>query len=87
MFIFVKRSNYSMINHQQKGAKRQPAVKSAGIHTTSPVKDTTVTGGFDMTFDPELDKFSGNIFQPEKHKEDEARLANSTLPHSSPSFK
>jgi len=40
-----------------------------------------------MTYNPELDKFSGDEFVPEKYKEDGRRLANSTLPHSSPSFK
>lgn len=43
--------------------------------------------GINLTYNPELDKFSGDEFLPEKHKEDEIRLANSTLPKSLSPFK
>ncbi|HEY8783622.1 MAG TPA: hypothetical protein VIM16_18490 [Mucilaginibacter sp.] len=76
-----------MISHQQKGRKQAGAVKSNRVHAVSPVKKTRVTDGSDMTYNPELDKFSGDEFVPEKYKEDGVRLANSTLPHSSRSFK
>lgn len=76
-----------MISHQQKGRKQVGAVKSERSHASAPKKSPHIADGSDMTYNPELDKFSGDEFVPEKYKEDGRRLANSTLPHSSPSFK
>ena len=76
-----------MIGHQQKGIKQAGAVKSERSHASTPKKKPDIAGGSDTTYNPELDKFSGDEFVPEKYKEDGRRLANSTLPHSSPSFK
>ena len=73
-----------MISHQQKGRKQAGTVKSNRAHADTFIKKTD---GNDMTIDPELDKFSGDEYMPEKHKEDEIRLANSILPHASPSLK
>ena len=76
-----------MINYQHKGRKQSGAAKSERNNTSTPQKKPHIADGSDMTYNPELDKFSGDEFMPEKYKEDGRRLANSTLPHSSPSFK
>jgi hypothetical protein len=69
-----------MISHQQKDRKQAGAVKLGGVHTSTPGKKAYRANGSDMTIDPELDKFSGDEFIPEKHKEAESRLTNSLLP-------
>ncbi|WP_309335846.1 hypothetical protein [Mucilaginibacter sp.] len=83
----MKRSCKSMISHQQKNGKQRETVKSDGIETNGPAKKKNGIEGQAMTVDSELDKFSGDKSLPEKHKEDEVRLANSILPRSLPSFK
>jgi hypothetical protein len=76
-----------MIGHQQRGAKPKRTGKLSGANAITPKKNAKAFDGNDMTINPELDKFSGNAFEPEKYKEDEIRLAKSILPHSSPSHK
>jgi hypothetical protein len=67
-----------MISHQQKGKKQVGAVKSERSHASAPKKSPHIADGSDMTYNPELDKFSGDEFVPEKYKEDGRRLANLT---------
>ena len=69
-----------MISQQQKDRKQATADKLDGVHAISPVKKIRAADGSYMTIDPELDRFSGDEFIPEKHKEAEIRLANSILP-------
>ena len=76
-----------MISHHQTGGKQARTVKSDRVHATTTVKKTFIADGSDMTINPELDKFSGDEFVPDKYKEEGTRLANSNLPHSSRSFK
>ena len=70
-----------MISHQQKGRKTAEVAKPGHIQvSTSGKKTYTAPDGTVMVIDPELDRFSGDEYLPEKHKEAEIRLANSTLP-------
>jgi len=69
-----------MIGHQQKGRKRAATVKLAGAHEINPLKKTKIADESGMTYNPQLDKFSAENFIPEKQKEAETRLANSSLP-------
>jgi hypothetical protein len=64
-----------MIGQQQKDRKHAATDKLNGVHAISPVKKIRITDGNDMIINPELDKFSGEEFVPEKYKEDEIRLA------------
>ena len=69
-----------MIGQQQKGKKQAGADKLSGVQAISRVKKIRAADGSYMTIDPKLDKFSGDEYLPEKHKEAENRLANSVLP-------
>jgi len=71
-----------MIDHQRKDGKQAATVKSAGVHAISTLKKAKakLAGAGDMTYNPELDKFSADNFIPEKQKKAETRLANSSLP-------
>ena len=69
-----------MIGHQQKNRKQERTAKLGGVHAAKPVTKKNVTDGSDMTINPELDKFSGDEYLPEKHKEAEILLAKSILP-------
>jgi hypothetical protein len=69
-----------MISHQQKSGKQTGTDKLRNGYTKAPTKKVNQVTGIRMTVDPELDKFSGDEFVPEKHKEAEIRLANSNLP-------
>jgi hypothetical protein len=69
-----------MIDHQQKGGKKTGAVKLSGVREVSQAKKTRVSDGSDMIVNPELDKYVGDEFIPEKHKQAEIRLAKSILP-------
>jgi len=69
-----------MIGHQQKGKKQVASAKSGGIDEVGSVKKGKSTGESRMAYNPELDKFSADLFIPEKHEEAEARLANSLIP-------
>jgi len=69
-----------MIGHQQKGKKQAIAVKSSGNDEIGSGKKVKAISEGGMTYNPELDKFSGDQFIPEKHKEVEARFANRLLP-------
>ena len=76
-----------MIDHQRKGGKKTGAAKLSGVREISEAKKTSVSDGSDMIVNPELDKYAGDEFVPEKYKEDGIRLANSILPNSKSSFK
>jgi len=70
-----------MIGQKQKGRKQAVAVKNIHNQADARVKKTfTAYDGTVLTIDPELDKFSGDEYLPEKHKEAERILANSKLP-------
>jgi hypothetical protein len=76
-----------MIDHQQKGSKKAGSVKVSGVREISQAKKTRVSDGSDMIINPELDKYAGDEFVPEKYNEDGIRLANSILPNSKSSLK
>jgi len=70
-----------MIIKQQKNRKQAEVVKPDHIQADAPVKKKYVAyDGTTVTINPELDRFSGDEYMPEKHKEDEIRLSNSVLP-------
>ena len=70
-----------MIGQKQKGGKQAVAVKKGHIKADTGVKKTfTAYDGTVLTINPEFDKFSGDEYLPEKHKEAERILANSKLP-------
>lgn len=76
-----------MIGHQQKTGKQAKADNAGKGDTVTSARKVRSADGSYMIVNPGLDKFSGDEFVPEKYKEDEARLANSILPHSLPSHK
>jgi len=69
-----------MIKPQQKNVNKKGNTKLETIGASTAYKKTfTTTDGTVLIVDPELDRFSGDGYLPEKHKEDEIRLANSVL--------
>jgi hypothetical protein len=69
-----------MIGHQQKGRKQTATAKLAGARETTTLKKPKMADESGMKYNPELDRFSADNFIPEKQKQAEARLANSSLP-------
>lgn len=69
-----------MIGHQQKSSKKPGTVKLSGVHKISSAEKARILNESGMTYNPELDKFSGDERIPEKHEVAEIRLANSILP-------
>jgi len=79
--LYLYEGAIKMIGQKKTGMKQAGAVKKDHIQKGTPVKKTfTAYDGTIMTIDPELDKFSGDEYLPEKHKEAERILANSKLP-------
>ncbi len=76
-----------MINFKEKTEKKEQAAKGNSAHPEVAFVKEYFFDGVKMTYNPDLDKFSGNEFLPEKHKEDERRLKKSKLPDSFSSFK
>ena len=66
-----------MIGYQKKDNGQ---VNTFRNNSTGSKKRADVADGSDMIIDPELGRFLGEEFLPEKHKEDEIRLLNSSFP-------
>jgi len=69
-----------MIGHQQKGRKQAATTKLAGVQEITTLKKAKMVDESGMKYNPELDRFSADNFIPEKQKQAEGRLANSSLP-------
>lgn len=70
-----------MTEHREANKEQGKGLAGISIATT-PARETFVREGIIFTINPELDRFSGDGFLPEKHKEAEARLANRVIPDS-----
>jgi hypothetical protein len=73
-----------MIEHKEKAGKKSKQFDLNGPkETIAPEKIAYQFKGMNVTVNPDLSRFSGDEFLPEKHKQDEIRLKNSVIPDSS----
>jgi hypothetical protein len=66
---------------------KQHKKKAVSIELNGGNKSHKSSEVIDITYNPELDKFSGDEFIPQKYKEAEIRLSKSVFPDSSSPFK